>query len=89
MSQDQDYHMSYEDQLQLVLSSEDLTLDDVVLSNGKIAITPRALLSSYVDDKDRDKILLSLSYNTLTGMSVKDCIIKFLKLAAQEGKLKL
>lgn len=86
---DENYRLSYEELLQYILSLEKMTLDDPVLSNGKIELTPRILLASYTTDKDKDKMLFSLSYNVAKGRNVKECIVMLLKLAAQEGRLKI
>ena len=86
---DGEYLLSYEDRLQFALNASGLSLDDVVLSNGKLSLTSRALLTSYTETKDRDRILYTLSYNIAKGCNTKDCVVALLKVAAQEGKLKL
>lgn len=85
---DLEYQLTYEEKLQFAIQSSGLTLDDVVLSNGKLSLTPRTLLISYPEDKDRDRILFTLCFNIAKGYGAKDCVIALLRTAAQEGKLK-
>ena len=84
----EEYQLTYEEKLQFAIQSAGLSIDDVVLSNGKLSLTPRTLLVSYPEDKDRDRILFTLSFNIAKGNDAKDCVIALLKLAAQEGVLK-
>ena len=84
-----EFQLSYEDMLQCIISPGRISLDDPVLSNGKLTLTPRALLASYPTDIERDRILFTLSFNIAKGHDVKGCVVALLKLAAQEGKLKV
>ena len=81
--------LTYEDRLQYVINFSGLMLDDVVLANAKLTLTPRTLLLSYQTDAERDNMIFSLSYNIANGCDGKKCIIELLKRAAQEGKLKV
>lgn len=84
-----EYQLSYEDMLQCIISPGRISINDPVLSNGKLTLTPRALLDSYPTDAERDRILYTLSFNIAKGHDVKECIVALLKRAAQEGKLKV